>query len=194
MLTALLVDIDAAYVVANKIRRHEERPDTTALSGLADTYQYDQVDHAQRLKTELHRPTQPGNTMRGYIADLTRIKVELHDMGQPLSDKELISCMVNGIRVPEYMAERNFLVHNPQTDFEVACALCRKTAIQDTIVAGVAGALPPVAFYSGPLVPPPSLGRRNLGAPELPSPTGASLALARLTEALNKLTESISMI
>ena len=56
--------------------------------------------------------------------------------------------MVNGLRVPEYMPERNFLVHNPQTNFEVACGLCRKTAIQDTIVAGVAGSLPKAAFYT----------------------------------------------
>ena len=102
--------------------------------------------------------------------------------------------MVNGLRVPKYMAERNFLVHNPQTDFEVACALCRKTAIQDTIVAGVAGALPPAAFYTGPPAPPPSLGRRNLGTPELPSPSIVSSAPEGLTEALTKLTESISMI
>ena len=125
---------------------------------------------------------------------LTCIKVELDDVGKPLTDKELISCMVNGLRVPEYMAERNFLVHNPQTDFEVACALCRKTAIQDTIVAGVVGALPPAAFYTGPPTTPPSLGRRNLGAPELPTSSGSSPAPARLTKALNKLTESISMI
>ncbi len=93
------------------------------------------MDHVQRLKAELHRPIQPGNTLRGYIANLTRIKEELHDLGEPVTDKEMISCMVNGLRVPEYMAKRNLLVHNPQTDFEVACALCRKTAIQDTIKA-----------------------------------------------------------
>ncbi len=113
LITALVVDSDAAYVVASRIRRHEDCPGTAALAGLADTYQYDHVDHAQRLKTELHRPIQPGNTLRGYIADLTRIKEELHDLGQPATDKELITCMVNGLRVTEYMAERNFLVHNP---------------------------------------------------------------------------------
>ena len=71
----------------------------------------------------MHRPIQPGNTLRGYIADLTRIKEELHDLGQPATDKEFISCMVNGLRVPEYMAERKLLVQNPQDDFEIACAL-----------------------------------------------------------------------
>ena len=124
-----MVDTDAAYVVASRIRRHDDSLGTTALTGLANTYQYDLVDHVQRLKAELHRPIQPGNTLRGYIADLTRIKEELHDLGEPASDKEMISCMANGLRVPEYMAERNFLVHNPQSDFEVACALCRKTTI-----------------------------------------------------------------
>jgi hypothetical protein len=129
LITALVVDSDATYVVASRIRRHQDRLGTAALAGLADTYQYDPVDHIQRLKAELHRPIQPGNTLRGYIVDLTRIKEELHDLGEPATDKEMIDCMVNGLRVPEYMAERNFLVHNPQSDFEVACALCRKTAI-----------------------------------------------------------------
>ena len=76
-----MVGSDDAYVVASRIRRHEDRPRTVAMSGLADTYQYDPVDHAQRLKIELHRPIQPGNTVRGYIADLTRIRVELDDLG-----------------------------------------------------------------------------------------------------------------
>ena len=75
LITAPVVDNDAAYVAASRFRRHEDRPGTAALVGLADTYyQYDPMDHAQRLKTKLHRPIQPGNTLRGYIADLTRIK------------------------------------------------------------------------------------------------------------------------
>ena len=107
LITALVVDTDAAYVVASRIRRHDDRPGTAALAGLADTYQYDPVDHVQRLKAELHRPIQPGNTLRGYIADLTRIKEELDDLGEPSTDKEMIRCMVNGLRVPAYMAERS---------------------------------------------------------------------------------------
>ena len=103
------------------IRRHKTRPGTVALAGLADSYQYDPLDHAQRLKAELHRPIQPGNTLRGYLADLDRVRNELEDLGQPVLDKELIACLVNGLRVPEYMAERNYLVHNPQVDFDVAC-------------------------------------------------------------------------
>jgi hypothetical protein len=90
------------------------------------------------------------------------------------------------------MAERNYLVHNPQVDFDVACTLCRKTAIQDTIVAGVAGSLPPAAFYTGPPAPPASLSRRNLGTSGLPTPSAAPTAPAGLTEALT--TESISLI
>jgi hypothetical protein len=86
-LSALVVDSDAAYVVANRIRRHEDRPGTAALAGLADTYQYDPVDHAQRLKTELHRPMQPGNTLRGYLSDLNRIRTDLEGvtLGSPLA-------------------------------------------------------------------------------------------------------------
>jgi hypothetical protein len=114
LVTTMVVDSDVAYVVASKIHRHAVRLGTATLSGLADTYQYDPVDNAQRLKTELHRPIQPGNTLRGYIPDLTRIKVELHDPGQPVTGKELISCMINGLRVPEYMGERNFRVHSPR--------------------------------------------------------------------------------
>ena len=45
LITALVVDSDATYVVASRIRRHEDRPRTAALAGLADTYQYDPVDH-----------------------------------------------------------------------------------------------------------------------------------------------------
>ena len=189
-----MVDIDAAYVVASRIRRHDDRPSTAALAGLADTYQYDPVDHVQRLKAELHRPIQPGNTLRGYIADLTRIKEELHDLGEPATDKEMISCMVNGLRVPEYMAERNFLVHNPQTDFEVAYALCRKTAIRDTIVVGVAGGLPPAAFYTGPPAIPAPVSSRSMGVPRPPPRSGSPPAPARLTEVLSKMTESLAAI
>ncbi len=61
-------------------------------------------------------------------------------------------------------------------------------------MAGVAGALPPAAFYTRPPVPPPSLGRRNLGTPELPSPSTVSSVPAGLTKALTKLSESISLI
>ncbi len=96
---------------------------------MADSYQYDPLDHVQRLKTELHRPTQPGNTLRGHLNYLIRFRTELEDLGQPILDKELIACLTNGLRVPEYMPERNFLVHNPQESFEVACSLCRKTTI-----------------------------------------------------------------
>ena len=129
LLNNLVADRDAAYVVANRIRLHPDTPGTTALAGLADAYQYDPVDHAQRLRAELHRPIQPGNTLRGYLSDLTRIREEMHDLGHAVNDQELITCLVNGLRVPEYMAERNYLVHNPQTNFEVACGLCHKTVI-----------------------------------------------------------------
>ncbi len=84
-----------------------------ALAALADAYQYDPLDHVQRLKTELHRPIQLGNTLRDYLNDLNRIRTELEDMGPPVADKDLIACLVNGLRVPEYTPERNFLVHNP---------------------------------------------------------------------------------
>ena len=115
-------------------------------------------------------------------------------MGEPASDKEMIGCMVNGLRVPEYMAERNFLVHNPQSDFEVACALCRKTAIQDTIVAGVAGGLSPAAFYTGPPAIPAPVSSRSMGAPRLPPRSTSPPAPAGLTEVLSKMTESLTAI
>jgi hypothetical protein len=57
------------------------------------------------------------------LPDLNRIRTELEDLCKPITDKELISCLVNGLRVPDYMPERNFLVHNPQEGFDVACAL-----------------------------------------------------------------------
>ena len=132
LLTAIVKDEDAAYVVAGATRRNKDPPGTAALAALSDAYQYDPLDHIQTLKAELHRPIQPGNTLRGYLNDLNRIRTELDDLGQPVPDKELIDCLVNGLRVPEYMPERNYLVHNPQTIFEAACSLCRKTAIQDT--------------------------------------------------------------
>ena len=47
---------------------------------------------------------------------------------------------------------------------------------------------------TGPHAPPPSLGRRNLGAPEQPTPSAPSSAPAGLTKAPNKPTESISLI
>ena len=103
LLTAVVKDEDAAYLVAGTTRRNKEHPGTAALAALSDAYQYDPLDHAQRLKSELHRPIQPGNTLRGYLNDLTMIRTELEDLGQPVLDKELIACLVNGLRVPEYM-------------------------------------------------------------------------------------------
>ena len=103
LLTAVVKDEDAAYVVAGTTRRNKERPGTAALAALSDAYQYDPLDHVQCLKAELHRPIQPGNTLRGYLNDLGRIRTELEDLGQPVPDKELIDCLVNGLRVPEYM-------------------------------------------------------------------------------------------
>lgn len=105
------------------------------LSERLDHDQYDPLDHAQRLKTELDFPIQPGNTQRGYLQDLNRIRTELEDLNKLVAVRELIACLVNGLRVPEFMAERNFLVHNPQVDFDIAYSLYRK--IRDTIVAGV---------------------------------------------------------
>jgi hypothetical protein len=175
LLNNLVSDRDAAYVVASRIRLHPDTPGSAALTGLADAYQYDPVDHAQRLRAELHRPIQPGNTLRGYLSDLTRIREEMHDLGHAVGDQELITCLVNGLRVPEYMAERNYLVHHPQTNFEVACGLCRKTAIQDTIVAGVAGSLTPAAFYTGAPAPPSLMA---VAAPVPPSPPNARQRLS----------------
>ena len=157
LITIVVKDEDAIYLVAGTTRRHKAKPGTAALAALADAYQYDPLDHVQRLKAELHRPIQPGNTLRGYLNDLNRIRTELEDLGQRVLDKELIVCLMNGLRVLEYMSERNFLVHNPLTSFEMACSLCKKIAIQDTIVAGVVGSLPTAAFYAGPPAPPSSL-------------------------------------
>lgn len=72
-MTALVKDNDVAYVAAGRIRRHKNQPGTATLPGVADTYEYDPLDHAQRPKTELHRPIQPGNTLRGCLQDLNRI-------------------------------------------------------------------------------------------------------------------------
>ena len=113
LLTSIVKDEDAAYVVAGATRRNKDCPGTAALAALSDAYQYDPLDHIQTLKAELHRPIQPGNTLRGYLNDLNRIRTELDDLGQPVPHKELIDCLVNGLRVPEYMAERNYLVHHP---------------------------------------------------------------------------------
>ena len=179
-------------MVAGATRRNKERPGTAALSALSDAYQYDPLDHVQTLKAELHRPIQPGNTLRGYLNDLGRIRTELEDLGQPVPDKELINCLVNGLRVPEYMPERNYLVHNPQTSFEATCSLCKKRAIQDTIVAGVAGSLPPVAFYASPLALPSSLAKhKQHDRVAVPTATPSS---ANLADALTKLSESITSI
>ena len=130
--------------------------------------------------------------MRGRLNDLNRIRTELEDLGQTVPYKELIACLMNGPRVPEYMPERSFLVHNPRDNFEVACSLCRKTAVQDTIVAGVAGSLPPAAFYAGPPALPSSLARHKRLAHDPPEVSGPPSATPSLTEALIKLTESIS--
>ena len=123
--------------------------------------------------------------MRGYLNDLNMICTELEDLGQPVLDKELIACLVNGLRVPEYMPERNFLVHNPQTSFEAACSLCRKTTIHDTIVTGVASSLPPAAFYAGPPALPSSLARHK----HHDRPAGPAVAASppNLADALTKL-------
>ncbi len=113
LLTAIVKDEDVAYVVAGATRRNKDCPGTVALAALSDAYQYDPLDHIQTLKAELHRPIQPGNTLRGYLNDLNRIRTELDDLGQPVPHKELIDCLVNGLRVLEYMPKRNYLVHNP---------------------------------------------------------------------------------
>ena len=87
----MVKDEDAAYLVAGTTRRHKAKHGTAALAALADAYQYDPLDHVQRLKAELHRPIQPGNTLRGYLNDLNRIRTELEDLGQLVPDKELIA-------------------------------------------------------------------------------------------------------
>jgi hypothetical protein len=192
LLTAIVKDEDAAYVVAGATRRNKERPGTAALAALSDAYHYDPLDHIETLKAELHRPIQPDNTLRGYLNDLNRIRTELDDLGQSVPDKELIDCLVNGLRVPEYMPERNYPVHNPQTSFEAACSLCRKTAIHDTIVAGVAGSLPPAAFYASQLALPSSLAKhKQQHRTTVPAATDTP---ANLVDALTKLSESISSI
>jgi hypothetical protein len=114
------------------------------------------------------------------------------DLGQPIHDKELIVCLMNGLRVPEYMPERNFVVHNLQGGFEMACSLCKKTTIQDTIVAGVARSTPLAAFYVGPLALRSSLARHKHHADGPPVVSETPSAPSCLTVALNKLTESIS--
>ena len=100
LLTALVKDGEAKYVVAGRIRLNKQRPGSCALKGLTDTYQFDPVEHSQRLKMELHRPIQPGNTLRGYLHDLDRIRTELEDLGQQVPDSELIACLVNGLKFP----------------------------------------------------------------------------------------------
>ena len=138
---------------------------------------------------ELRRPIQPGNTLRGYLHDLDRIRTELEDLGKPATDAELIACLVNGLKVPEYMAERNFLIHRPQRDFDVACALCRKTAIQDTIVAGVAASAAPAAFYiSSPSVPVPSAVVRPSSTPAAPAVT------PQVETTLNELQKTLALM
>ncbi len=60
-------------------------------------------------------------------------------------------------------------------------------------MAGVAGGLPPDAFYTRTPAAPPTLGRRNLTAPSPPTPAASPPTPAGLTKALTKLTESITM-
>ncbi len=88
LLTAIVKDEDAAYVVAGATRRNKQRPGTAALAALTDAYQYDPLDHVQTLKAELHRPIQPGNTLRGYLNDLNRIRTELDDLHWPAGPRK----------------------------------------------------------------------------------------------------------
>ena len=113
LITFLVKDEDAQYTVGGCIRRHQQAPGIAALEGLADTYQFDPVEHARQLRMELHKPIQPGNTLRGYLSDLTRIRTSLEDLGQHVSGQDLIASLINGLRVPEYQSERNHLVHFP---------------------------------------------------------------------------------
>lgn len=154
------------------------------------------MEHVLQLRVDLHKPIQPGNTLRGYLSDLNRIRISLEDLGQPVSDRDLIACLINGLRVPEYQSERNHLVHFPQTSFDKACSLCRKTANQDTVVGGVAAATALVAFYSGsgssPSFPLPPA--RTPSRPVHEEPSAPSSSTPALVDALTKLTESISLI
>ena len=152
------------------------------------------MEHVQQLRMELHKPIQPGNTLRGYLQDLDRIRTSLEDLAHPVKDSDLIACLVNGLRVPEYQSERNYLVHNPQVDFDKACSLCRKTANQDVVVGAAAGSTLPAAFYGGsPTAPsPPTYTRYPSGAaPEVPSKS--STKIPDMVETLSKLTKSVDM-
>jgi hypothetical protein len=196
LITYLVKDEDAQYTVGGCIRRHQETPGTAAMAGLSDAYQFDPVEHVLQLRMELHKPIQPGNTLRGYLSDMSRIRISLEDLGQPVGDKDLIACLINGLRVPEYQSERNHLVHNPQTSFDKACSLCRKTANQDTVVGGIAPSAAPATFYTGPGTSasfplPPS--RPSFKSPAEAPPAHAAVTPA-LVDALAKLTESVTMI
>ncbi len=70
--------------------------------------------------------------------------------------------------------------------------MCRKIAIRDTIVAGVAGSFPPATFYAGPLALPSTLARHKHHARDTPVVPETPSTASSLTEALNELTESIS--
>jgi hypothetical protein len=54
--TALVKEEEAAYLVSSTTRRNKQSLGTAALAALSDAYQYDPLDHFQRLKAELHRP------------------------------------------------------------------------------------------------------------------------------------------
>lgn len=190
----LVNDEDAQYTIGGCIRRHQKTPASAALAALADAYPFDHVEHVHHLRMEMHKPIQPGNTLRGYLQDLSRIRTYLDDIGQPVSDLELITCLINGLRVPKYQSERNHLVHFPQTSFDKACSLCRKTANQNTIVGGIAGTTASSAFYTSSPSTPTTAPLRIPTRPVLESLTDNSSATPKLVEALTKLTESVSMI
>ena len=59
-------------------------------------------------------------------------------------------------------------------------------------MAGVAGSLPPTAFYVGPPALPSTLARHKHHTRDTPAVPETPSAASSLTQALNKLTESIS--
>jgi hypothetical protein len=99
---------------------------------------------------------------------------------------------MNGLRVPEYQSERNYLVHNTQVDFDKACSLCRKTANQDVVVAAAAGTSLPAAFYDGSptATTPPTLTRFPFKA----APATPSTSSPDVVELLSMLTKSVDMV
>lgn len=64
LITYLVKDEDAQYTAGGCIRRHRQSPGSVTLEGLADSYQFDPVEHVQQLRMELRKPIQPGNTLR----------------------------------------------------------------------------------------------------------------------------------